>query len=380
MAGNTSTDILIAGAFAAFTVDLLVYPLDTLKTRWQSPDYNRLYLDKATNAVNKQVLFRGLYQGVGSVIIATLPSCTNALFVPPTQPPSDLIPAGAFFTTYEGVKSTFTKYNPTLSGSSSPLLPQPIIHSAASSIAELVSCAILTPAEVIKQNAQMVDTAKGEKTNATLQTLAKFRSNPLALWRGYTALAGRNLPFTALQFPIFERLKQAIKQHREDRGTRTNTLLENGLITAASAGSAGAFAAVVTTPVDVVKTRIMLAAASSAAEDQGNNTKTKANTPVDAMGRSIQSKGDGLKEVLKNSKEGLKDAIQNVAKPVSRKGSIQIAREIIAEKGVIKGLFRGGALRAVWTLIGSGLYLGVYESGRVYLAQRRGEDIDNEDI
>ncbi|KAG9567321.1 hypothetical protein KCU71_g3122, partial [Aureobasidium melanogenum] len=360
MAGNTSTDILVAGAFAAFTVDLLVYPLDTLKTRFQSPDYNRLYLDRATNAVNKQVLFRGLYQGVGSVIIATLPS------------------SGAFFTTYEGVKSTFSKYNPTFSGS--PLLPQPIIHSAASSIAELVSCAILTPAEVIKQNAQMVDTAKGDKANATLQTIAKFRSNPLALWRGYTALASRNLPFTALQFPIFERLKQGIKKHREDRGTRTNTLLENGLITAASAGSAGAFAAVVTTPVDVVKTRIMLAAASSAAEDQGKDTKSKSNAPVDAMGRSVQSKGEGVKNALQNSKEGLKDAIQNVAKPVSRKGSIQIAREIIADQGVIKGLFRGGALRAVWTLIGSGLYLGVYESGRVYLAQRRGEDIDDEDI
>ncbi|KAI4845938.1 hypothetical protein E4T44_05337 [Aureobasidium sp. EXF-8845] len=353
MAGNTSTDILIAGAFAAFTVDLLVYPLDTLKTRFQSPDYNRLYLDKATNAVNKQVLFRGLYQGVGT---------------------------GAFFTTYEGVKSTFTKYNPTLSGSSSPLLPQPIIHSAASSIAELVSCAILTPAEVIKQNAQMVDTAKGDRANATLQTLARFKSNPLALWRGYTALAGRNLPFTALQFPLFERLKEAIKKHRQDRGTRTNTLLENGLITAASAGTAGAFAAVVTTPVDVVKTRIMLAAASSPADDQDKPTKTKSNSPVDAMGRSIQNKGEGLKGVIQNSKEGLKDAIQNVAKPVSRKGSIQIAREIIADQGVIKGLFRGGALRAVWTVIGSGLYLGVYETGRVYLAQRRGEDIDNEDI
>ncbi|KAG9954552.1 hypothetical protein KCU85_g20, partial [Aureobasidium melanogenum] len=351
---------LVAGAFAAFTVDLLVYPLDTLKTRFQSPDYNRLYLDKATNAINKQVLFRGLYQGVGSVIIATLPS------------------SGAFFTTYEGVKSTFSKYNPTFSGS--PLLPQPIIHSAASSIAELVSCAILTPAEVIKQNAQMVDTAKGDKANATLQTIAKFRSNPLALWRGYTALATRNLPFTALQFPIFERLKEGIKKHREDRGTRTNTLLENGLITAASAGSAGAFAAVVTTPVDVVKTRIMLAAASSAAEDQSQTTKSKSNAPVDAMGRPLQSKGEGVKATLQNSKQGLKDAIQNVAKPVSRKGSIQIAREIIADQGVIKGLFRGGALRAVWTLIGSGLYLGVYESGRVYLAQRRGEDIDEEDI
>ena len=84
------TSIIQAGAFAAFTVDLLVYPLDTLKTRWQSPDYNRLYVDQVTKAVNKQVLFRGLYQGVGSVIIATLPSCIQPP-VPSTQTTSDLV-------------------------------------------------------------------------------------------------------------------------------------------------------------------------------------------------------------------------------------------------------------------------------------------------
>jgi solute carrier family 25 S-adenosylmethionine transporter 26 len=222
------------------------------------------------------------------------------------------------------------------------------------------------------------------KTNATMQTLAKFKSNPLALWRGYTALAARNLPFTALQFPLFERLRDLIKRYRQDSGTRTNTLLENGLITAFSAGSAGAFAAVVTTPVDVVKTRIMLTAAAASSE----SSKEKASTPknktkglVDATGRSAQPTKEGLKDVLQNTKQGLKDAVQNAAKkPVSRKGSIQIAREIIADQGVVKGLFRGGALRAVWTLIGSGLYLGVYESGRVYLARRRGEDVDHEDI
>ena len=67
-------DIWIAGAFAAFTVDLLVYPLDTIKTRMQSPDYKKLY----TNGVEAKVsraMFRGVYQGVGSVILATLPSC-----------------------------------------------------------------------------------------------------------------------------------------------------------------------------------------------------------------------------------------------------------------------------------------------------------------
>lgn len=64
-----------AGATAAFTVDLLVYPLDTLKTRFQSPDYQKIYYDASKNTLNKRVLFRGLYQGVGSVILITIPSC-----------------------------------------------------------------------------------------------------------------------------------------------------------------------------------------------------------------------------------------------------------------------------------------------------------------
>ena len=62
-----------------------------------------------------------------------------------------------------------------------------------------------------------------------------------------------------------------------------------------------------------------------------------------------------------------------------RKSAIAIGREIVAEKGV-KGLWRGGALRGVWTMLGSGLYLGVYESGRIYLAGRRGENVKEEDL
>lgn len=60
-----------AGAIAAFTVDLLVYPLDTIKTRYQSQDYIKTY---AASSTKKPPVFRGLYQGVGSVILATLPA------------------------------------------------------------------------------------------------------------------------------------------------------------------------------------------------------------------------------------------------------------------------------------------------------------------
>ncbi|KAF2279477.1 mitochondrial carrier, partial [Westerdykella ornata] len=332
-----------AGAIAAFTIDLLVYPLDTLKTRIQSPDYARLYLVGETGRWNR-ALFRGLYQGVGSVVLATLPS------------------SGAFFTTYEHAKALLST---TATTRNAPFLPAPVVHAAASSLAELVSCAILTPAEVIKQNAQMVDTSSPSSSsssssssskpstttpsnpsgnnrpsaNATLVTLSKFRHQPLALWRGYTALAGRNLPFTALQFPMFERLREAMHAYRERKGIRTGSLTERSVVTALSAGAAGSVAAVATTPVDVVKTRVML----GAGEEGGGG------------GHRYSGSGD------------------------RRKGAWAIGKEILRDKGVV-GLWRGGALRAVWTFVGSGLYLGTYDAGRIYLARRRGQEVGEKDL
>ncbi len=68
---RTRTDPSQAGAVAAFTVDVLVYPLDTLKTRYQSQDYIKTY---APGSSNKALAIRGLYQGIGSVVLATLPA------------------------------------------------------------------------------------------------------------------------------------------------------------------------------------------------------------------------------------------------------------------------------------------------------------------
>ena len=344
---NTNTDILLAGAFAAFTVDLLVYPLDTIKTRIQSPDYKRLYPRLSDGAINRS-LFRGLYQGIGSVVLATIPSCKN-----PTRRPSSCLrttatnripcTAGAFFTTYEGSKSLLANHTP---------LPTPVAHSVASSTGELVSCLILTPAEVLKQNAQVVKRSCSSHTkafdgNATLIALRKFNS-PGQLWKGYTALAGRNLPFTAMQFPMFEHLRSWILAVRRRRGVETRGLWETGLITAVSAGAAGSVAAVVTTPIDVVKTRIMLAASDSGEERQ---------TAV----KETQARGRDPKAEIERAQQAAKGG---------RAGAFAVGREVWRTEGV-RGLFRGGGLRGLWTALGSGLYLGVYESGRKYLENRR---------
>merc|ERR1711964_846035 len=213
MGMSTHTNVLLAGGFAAFTVDLLVYPLDTLKTRFQSPDYKTIYFDASKNAINRKVLFRGLYQGVGSVILITIPS------------------SGAFFTSYEAAKTGLSKVTNSSTGKS--LIPQPIVHSAASAIAELVSCFILTPAEVLKQNAQMIRRPVPVSGSAAKQALKQF-NKPSQLFRGYTALAARNLPFTAMQFPMFEHLKETIKAHRKEKGTFTGSLMETALTTAIS--------------------------------------------------------------------------------------------------------------------------------------------------
>lgn len=148
-----------------------------------------------------------------------------------------------------------------------------------------------------------------------------------------------------MQFPLFEYLKETVKDYRKKHGTHSGSLLETGVITGLSAGSAGSLAAWITTPVDVVKTRLMLKAAAQGSETNARNEVRKA-----------RAQGQSLREIANEN-------------GVKRKGGLQVAREVMTENG-IKGLFRGAALRSCWTFLGSGLYLGVYESGRVYLGQQ----------
>jgi len=170
------------------------------------------------------------------------------------------------------------------------------------------------------------------------------------LWRGYTALAARNLPFTGLQFPIFEYLKEYFMNRRKVKkeGAPVNGIAERAMITAMSAGIAGSGAAWITTPIDVVKTRIMLAAGS------GDDPSS--------------SKLDGKSKASNLLFQGAQGA---------RKSGFSVAREILGKEGV-RGLFRGASLRAGWTALGSGLYLGCYEGGRFYLEGRR-EDVKEGD-
>ena len=121
--------------------------------------------------------------------------------------------------------------------------------------------------------------------------------------------------------------------------------METALTIEASAGTAGSLAAVITTPVDVVKTRIMLSAADERSEAAAKKEVENAQKRVESLDRLASKKGG------------------------TKKSGFAVALEVVRESGV-KGLFRGGTLRAAWTALGSGLYLGVYESGRVWLGNQ----------
>ncbi|NWR16177.1 SAMC protein, partial [Emberiza fucata] len=203
-----------AGGVAGVCVDLILFPLDTVKTRLQSPQGFR-----------KAGGFRGIYAGVPSTAIGSFPN------------------AAAFFITYENVKSVLPH------GSSSYLAPA--THMVAASLGEVVACLIRVPSEVVKQRAQV------SPSSSTLRILSHtlYHEGIQGLYRGYKSTVLREIPFSLVQFPLWESLK--------DLWSWKQGHVVDSWQSAVCGAFAGGFAAAVTTPLDVAKTRIMLAKAGS---------------------------------------------------------------------------------------------------------------------
>ncbi|XP_026356981.1 S-adenosylmethionine mitochondrial carrier protein isoform X2 [Ursus americanus] len=193
------TASLVAGGVAGVAVDLILFPLDTIKTRLQSPQ-----------GFNKAGGFRGIYAGVPSAAIGSFPN------------------AAAFFITYEYVKWFLH------TDSSSYLMP--VKHMLAASAGEVVACLIRVPSEVVKQRAQV------SASSRTFQIFSNilYTEGIQGLYRGYKSTV----------------LREALWSWRQDR-------VVDCWQSAVCGAFAGGFAAAVTTPLDVAKTRIMLAKAGS---------------------------------------------------------------------------------------------------------------------
>ncbi|VVC93462.1 S-adenosylmethionine mitochondrial carrier protein-like [Leptidea sinapis] len=205
---------LFAGATAGVTVSAALYPLDTLKTRLQSPQ-----------GFYKAGGFNGVYRGLLTVVAGSMP--TTALF----------------FATYEAIKNV-----------ASPMMaPQylPLVHMMAASVGEVLTCLIRVPIEIAKQRKQ---TYVGNQAKSSIGILVHaFRTGGLrnGVYRGFLPTLMRDLPIGFIEMPLWELFKKIVKERNDGNISSVES---------ACCGSiAGCVAAVATTPLDLAKTRIMLA-------------------------------------------------------------------------------------------------------------------------
>ncbi|KAI9721965.1 MAG: hypothetical protein M1812_001923 [Candelaria pacifica] len=227
------TRSLIAGGIAGTTVDLSLYPIDTLKTRLQS-----------SAGFTAAGGLRGIYAGVGSALVGSAPG------------------AALFFVTYESCKRLLKdgrRADEELAGGLDRgvwgSLSEPVEHMLAASLGEVAACAVRVPTEVVKQRAQAV---QHPSSLAALRSILSQRSKVgigevwKELYRGWSVTILREVPFTMIQFPLWEGMKE---WRRQGTGRETVGAIESG----AFGSIAGAIAAGLTTPLDVLKTRMMLA-------------------------------------------------------------------------------------------------------------------------
>lgn len=267
---------MLAGAAAGFAVDAALFPLDTLKTR----------LQMAGSAARLNI-FKGVYNGFAPAVAASAPA------------------AAAFFGTYDYVKRVLAASSKDETGKWAP-----VQHMIAAAAGDVSSSTVRVPFEVVKQRLQ----SGVNKTSVEAIRAIFAKQGVRGFFNGYTSLVIRELPFDAIQFPLYEALK---KTWAKRTASGELELWQSSLCGSA----AGGVAAAVTTPLDVVKTRLMT------------------QTP----GSGTQYKGivDGLKRIAREEGGG--------------------------------ALFSGLTPRIIWISVGGAIFFGSYESVRTKLLLRFAE-------
>jgi solute carrier family 25 S-adenosylmethionine transporter 26 len=207
---------LLAGAMAGCAVEAALYPIDTIKTRMQM----------ARTGGGVRALFKS---GGGKALYAGLVG--NLLGVAPAT--------AVFMAVYEPIKQEVAKRVPDNRSFLGPL--------TAGAASGLAASLIRVPTEVVKQRMQ-----SGEFVGA-IQAVKSIcaREGVRGMFAGYGSFLLRDLPFDAIEFVTYEQLRRAYKVSLA--GSRE----VSGAETAVMGAAAGAVTGILTTPFDVLKTRLM---------------------------------------------------------------------------------------------------------------------------
>lgn len=208
---------MVSGAIAGTAVEAALYPLDTIKTRLQAA------------RGGATVSWRHLYKGLGGNLVGVIPSCA------------------VFFAVYEPAKRHLlpTRDADTVRAHTVSA------HLAAAALAGLASSLIRVPTEVVKTRMQT-----GQFTSASdaLWHISRREGVLTGLFAGFGSFLLRDLPFDAIEFASYEQMKLTWTSIFGKGGKHSEIKQHES---AAIGSVAGMLTGAVTTPLDVVKTRLM---------------------------------------------------------------------------------------------------------------------------
>lgn len=213
---------LAAGATAGCTVEAALYPIDTIKTRLQA-----MRSGGGIRALLQAGGGSALYSGVWGNLVGVAPA------------------SAIFMAVYEPVKKAVMERVSPEKDFLGPL--------AAGVAAGLASSIVRVPTEVVKTRMQ---TGEFKHAFTALKTIVT-REGARGIFAGYGSFLLRDLPFDAIEFVSYEQMKRSYKAIVLKDSRELNPG-EHSIFGAA----AGAFTGLVTTPLDVLKTRLMIQGSS----------------------------------------------------------------------------------------------------------------------
>ncbi|CAH8594233.1 unnamed protein product [Heterobilharzia americana] len=210
---------MLAGACAGVMEHIVMYPVDSVKTRMQCL--------RPVGGGNHPGLLTGLYRLVLQEGISRTLKGSGAVIwgAGPAH--------AAYFGCYEKMKSYLA---------TAPVGSTHVNHMIAGACATLLHDAVMTPADAVKQRLQIYNSPY----HNTLDCLRRvcLTEGPSALYRAYFTQLSMNIPYQTIHFVCYEHAQSVLNPNRQYLPW-THVL---------SGGIAGCFAAAFTNPLDVCKT------------------------------------------------------------------------------------------------------------------------------
>ncbi|XP_057512594.1 uncharacterized protein LOC130794660 [Actinidia eriantha] len=215
---------MVAGSIAGSVEHMAMFPVDTIKTRMQalgSCPIKSVGLRQALGSILRNEGPSGLYRGIGAMGLGAGPA------------------HAVYFSVYEVCKKTFSGGNPNNAAA----------HAAAGVVATVASDAVLTPMDVVKQRLQLRSSPYKGVWDCVRRMVREEGIG--AFYASYRTTVLMNAPFTAVHFTTYEAVKRGLMEISPESASD-----ERWVIHATAGAAAGALAAAVTTPLDVVKTQL----------------------------------------------------------------------------------------------------------------------------